>query len=74
MTEVTVYTKPNCPQCVQTKRVLDRKNIAYSTIDLTEDAQAMEMVMGLGFAAAPVVITSNDKWSGFKLDKLNALS
>jgi glutaredoxin-like protein NrdH len=70
---VTVYTKPNCPQCVQTKRVLDRNKVAYSTVDLTEDPESMKMVQDLGFASAPVVITDTDKWAGFKLDKLNTL-
>jgi glutaredoxin-like protein NrdH len=70
---VTVYTKPNCPQCVQTKRVLDRNNVEYKTVDLTEDPASMKMVQELGFASAPVVITPTDKWAGFKLDKLQEL-
>jgi glutaredoxin-like protein NrdH len=69
----TVYTNPNCVQCDQTKRYLDLKGISYEVVDLSENQEALEMVVGLGFKSAPVVITDTDKWSGFRLDKLSAL-
>ena len=55
------------------KDVKDRYNVEYTTIDLSEDAEAMKKVVDLGFAAAPVVITDTDQWAGFKLERLNAL-
>lgn len=71
---ITVYTNPNCVQCDQTKRYLDNKNISYEVVDLSKDQEALEMVVGLGFKSAPVVITDTDKWSGFRLEKLHALT
>lgn len=71
--KVTVYSKPDCVQCDSTKKVLDRAGIEYETIDLTEDAEAMEFVRGLGYAAAPVVVTDLDHWSGFRNEKLKNL-
>lgn len=70
---VTVYTNPSCVQCEQTKRWLNLNEIEYSVVDLSSDAEALEMVLGLGFKSAPVVITDTDKWSGFKLEKLAQL-
>lgn len=70
----TLYVKPSCVQCDMTKRYLDKNNISYDTVDITEDAQALEMVLGMGFASAPVVITDNDSWAGFQPDKLEQLS
>lgn len=70
---VTVYTKPQCPQCDQTKKYLDKNGVEYSTVDLTQDADAMKKVVDLGFASAPVVITDNDQWAGFKFDRLKTL-
>lgn len=70
---VTVYTNPNCVQCEQTKKWLNLHNIEYSTVDLSSDNEALEMVLELGFKSAPVVITNTDKWSGFRLDKLAQL-
>lgn len=70
---VTVYTNPSCVQCEQTKRWLNLNEIEYSIVDLSSDTEALEMVLGLGFKSAPVVITDTDKWSGFKLEKLAQL-
>lgn len=70
---VTVYTTTNCVQCEQTKRVLTARGVGYDTIDLSENKEALEYVLSLGFSSAPVVITDNDMWSGFRIDKLNSL-
>lgn len=70
----TVYTKPNCVQCEQTKRYMEKNGIEYTTVDITEDQEAFEMVLGMGFKSAPVVITPTDSWAGFQPDKINALA
>ena len=70
----TVYTKPSCVQCDMTKRMLDRIGVEYETVDITEDSAAMEMVLGMGFKSAPVVITDTDSWAGFNPDKINSLA
>jgi glutaredoxin-like protein NrdH len=71
---VTVYTKPNCIQCDMTKNWLDREDIPYTVIDLTENKQAYDMVVEFGFLAVPVVVTNDGMWAGFKPDKLRSLS
>ncbi|ASK67345.1 NrdH-redoxin (plasmid) [Brachybacterium avium] len=71
---ITVYTKPRCVQCDATKRALNKSGIAYDLVDLTEDELALEQVKALGYAQAPVVVTSNDHWSGFRPDKLKELA
>ena len=71
---VTVYTKPQCVQCNMTYRALDAKGISYTKVDITEDAQALEMVKSLGYMQAPVVIAGEEHWSGFQPDKINALA
>jgi glutaredoxin-like protein NrdH len=57
-----------------TKRMLDRIGVEYETVDITEDSAAMEMVLGMGFKSAPVVITDTDSWAGFNPDKINSLA
>lgn len=71
---VVVYTLPSCVQCDSTKRVLTKKEIPYQEIDLSLDEAAMELVKSLGYVAAPVVVAGDDHWSGFRPDRLNALS
>ncbi|UBH04628.1 glutaredoxin-like protein NrdH [Leucobacter sp. Psy1] len=70
----TVYTKPSCVQCTATYRALDSKGIEYDVIDLSEDETALETVKGLGYLQAPVVVTDDEHWSGFRPDKISELA
>lgn len=69
-----VYTKPSCVQCEQTKKLLDKNGVEYSTVDITQDQEAFEMLIAKGFQAAPVVISGDQSWAGFQPDKINALA
>lgn len=71
---VTVYTLPSCVQCDSTKRMLQRNQIEYSEIDMSQDPIALEMVKTLGYTAAPVVVSGQEHWSGFRMDKIQAIS
>jgi glutaredoxin-like protein NrdH len=71
---ITVYSKPACVQCDATYRALDKKGIEYSIVDISQDPEALEMVRGLGYLQAPVVVAGNEHWSGFRPDQINALA
>ena len=71
---VTVYTKPACVQCNATYRALDKKGITYQSVDISLDPAALERVRSMGYLQAPVVVTDNDHWSGFRPDKIAAIS
>lgn len=68
-----VYTKPNCVQCEQTKKMLDKNGVEYTTVDITQDQEAYDKVVSMGFMSAPVVISGVRSWSGFKPDLINSL-
>lgn len=68
----TIYTKPNCVQCEATKRYFDNKGVAYTTVDITQDPEALDILIAEGFKAAPVVNAGTDWWSGFQPDKIDA--
>lgn len=70
---ITVYTKPACVQCEQTKKLLTKNGHEFATIDITEDQAAYDKIVAMGFAAAPVVITDDDAWAGFNPAKINGL-
>jgi glutaredoxin-like protein NrdH len=70
----TVYTKPACVQCDQTKKLLDKNGIEYTTIDISKDQEAFEKIVALGFMSAPVVISGDDSWAGFQPDKINSIT
>lgn len=71
---IIVYSKPACVQCTATTRALDAKGLAYDIVDLTEDADAMSHVTGLGYRQAPVVIAGDSHWSGFRPDMIANLN
>lgn len=71
---VTVYTKPSCVQCTATYRALDSKGVEYNVLDLSTDPSALDRVKALGYLQAPVVITDEDHWSGFRPDKIDELA
>lgn len=69
----TIYTKPACVQCDMTKRYMDKNGIAYTTVDITQDPDALDMILGMGFSSAPVVISEKGSWAGFQPDRINSL-
>ena len=71
---VTVYSKPQCNYCTATYRALDSRGIEYEVIDYTKDEAALEFVMSTGMMSAPIVVAGDDKWSGYKEDKIDQLA
>ncbi|MDN5547156.1 MAG: glutaredoxin-like protein NrdH [Rhodococcus sp. (in: high G+C Gram-positive bacteria)] len=71
---ITVYTRPACVQCNATYRALDKAGIEYDVIDITENAQARDYVMSLGYLQAPVVVAGENHWSGFRPDEISKLT
>ena len=72
---VTVYSKPNCPQCTATYRKLKALGLPHNSIDVTEDADALAVIRALGYQQAPVVVVREgaqikEHWSGFRPDLL----
>ncbi|MBE7194498.1 MAG: glutaredoxin-like protein NrdH [Gordonia polyisoprenivorans] len=71
---IVVYSKPACVQCTATYKALDKHGIAYTTIDITENPDAREYVLALGYLAAPVVVTGDTHWSGYRPNRIRGLS
>lgn len=75
----TVYSKPACVQCNQTYKAFDRKGLEFGKIDITQDPEAYDKVIALGYMQAPVVIVEKDgeivdHWSGFNDEKIAELA
>jgi len=70
---ITVYSKPACVQCVATQKALKAKGVSFTTVDLTQNNEAMDLVQSLGYRQAPVVVADNQHWSGFRPDMINRL-
>lgn len=74
---ITVYTKPDCHPCRNTKRALDRAGIPYAEKPV---ADRVDEFKDRGFVSSPVVIVTDEAgaelraWSGFRFDELRALA
>lgn len=72
--KITVYTKPNCPQCSRTKAMLKSKGFSYEEVDVTTNEEIVEYLLSKGFRSLPVVETDKEMWSGFRYDKIKELT
>lgn len=58
---------------IATKRGPDRNGAQYTTIDVTQDPDAIGYLTDLGHRALPVVVLDTGAhWSGFKPDLIDA--
>jgi glutaredoxin-like protein NrdH len=61
-------------QCNATYKALDKQGLSYEIVDITEVPEARDYVMALGYLQAPVVVADGEHWSGFRPDRINALT
>lgn len=52
---VTVYSKNNCPFCVQAKNLLKLKGIEFQEVKIDEDVEAREFVLAQGHRTVPQI-------------------
>lgn len=71
---ITVFTKPQCQQCEATKRRLRDHGITFETVDLSENPATLTQLVQAGYRQAPVVITPDAAWSGYRPDLIDQLA
>jgi glutaredoxin 3 len=52
---ITLYTRPNCPYCDRAKIWLERNNISYTTINVSEDQTALDFIKAQGHKTVPQI-------------------
>ena len=76
---LTVYSKPRCMQCEFTKIWLTKNNIPFEAVDIEANPGALDLLRHYGWQTLPVVAIDDELsdeskvWSGFQIDKLEAL-
>jgi len=50
-----VYSKSNCPNCVQAKNILESKGVEYKEVDVEQDEDARGKLSAQGFKALPQI-------------------
>lgn len=70
---VTVYTKPNCGDCVETKELMVELGVEFNEVDISKDIAALKRLKAAGHKGAPVVETPDASWFGFNESKIRNL-
>ncbi len=52
---LTVYTKNNCPNCVQAKNILKMKNVEFKEVNVEENMQAYAFMVLEGHKSMPQI-------------------
>lgn len=52
---LTVYSKNNCPFCVQAKQLLESRGVAYTEVNIEYDADARQMLVDQGLRSVPQI-------------------
>ncbi|MDN6066680.1 MAG: glutaredoxin family protein [Staphylococcus equorum] len=69
---VKVYSKYNCKNCKQVKRLLKFSGIDYVEINVEDDAEAFKYVKEkLGFSNLPVIVAQDVEPFEFNSTKVN---
>jgi len=71
---VPVFPKPHCPQCDATKRQLTKLGVPFETVDLAQNPSTLEQLQAAGFQQAPVVITPDTSWTGYRPDLIREVA
>ena len=74
MEKIKVYSKERCMPCKATVRKLGELAVPYEVIMLEEHPELVEQFVGEGLLSSPVVDTGDERFCGFKPEKLKAIA
>lgn len=70
---ITIYSKPQCVACTQTKNWLERNGLEYQEEQLADHPDVLEEAKAMGFASAPICVTDRgEQWAGLNPGRLKA--
>lgn len=52
---LTIYSKNNCPYCVQAKNLLTKKNIMFEEVKIDENLEAKQFILEQGHRTVPQI-------------------
>lgn len=69
-----VWSKDACQQCDATKRLMTRLGIDFEERNLENYPAKVSEFRDRGFLQAPIVEAGDEVWSGFRPDRITALT
>lgn len=71
---LTVYWQPGCSSCLNVKEFLTRQGVAFTSVNVLEDAAGLESLRALGARQVPVVARGGTWVDGQVLDRVADLA
>jgi len=83
---ITIYSKPDCRYCVAAKMFLDANRIDYNEVDIAQEQDKKDWLVGQGFRSVPQIFIGdelfvNGGYAGLKemsrekiIERINKLS
>ncbi|MDR0788975.1 MAG: NrdH-redoxin [Bifidobacteriaceae bacterium] len=71
---VNLYSIPMCPQCDATKKEFKKNGISYNEISLQDVPEKIDEFADAGFMSAPIVVTDDQTWAGFRPDLIQGIA
>lgn len=68
MTEVVVYTQPNCQPCKATLRRFTEAGVVVKELAAADHA---DLLKAMGHMQAPIVMTGVNHWHGYRPDLID---
>jgi len=74
MADITIYSTPSCPYCMQAKSLLTSLNIPYKDTDVAADTKVRDdMIEKTGQMTVPIIMNGDELIGGYDdLAKLHA--
>lgn len=54
-----LFTKTVCPKCMLVKSMLESTGIEYEVVNIDQDEEAKEEIVGQGFMAVPILFNED---------------
>lgn len=73
---IEIYTQPACGPCIGVKGKAKKLGLDHRVFDVTQDPDAYERLLALGYTGTPVTINTatGEHWKGFDPDRMEALA
>lgn len=68
-----VLSQPGCRPCAGVKSWLTNNGIDFVEKDVTQDTEALDTMIALGYKGTPVIIAGDQHWQGVDMDKMASL-
>jgi glutaredoxin len=57
---ITLYSKPDCPYCDNAKIWLEKNDLAYTTVNVMEDSEALGFIKSKGHKTVPQIYLNGE--------------